>query len=117
MFDWSTYLELATQLAQQEHEQHARTAISRAYYAAFHHAKRFIESTRNATIPADGRAHEAVPSELLRMSKQYVLPANKLLELKSLRTWADYRGGAKANLAAEVEKALAHARTIIDRLK
>jgi hypothetical protein len=51
------------------------------------------------------------------MSKQYVLPANKLLELKLLRTWADYRGGAKANLPGEVEKALAHARTIIDRLQ
>jgi hypothetical protein len=116
MFDWSTYLELATELAEQAHEQHGRTAISRAYYAAFNHAKVFIEKIGNTTIPTDGRAHEVVPAELLRMSKQYVLPANKLLELKSLRTWADYRGGAKANLAGEVEKALTHARTIIDRL-
>jgi hypothetical protein len=117
MFDWSTYLQLATELAQQTHEQYGRTAISRAYYAAFNHAKRFVERTGNTTIPPDGRAHELVPVELLRMSKQYVLPANKLLELKLLRTWADYRGGAKANLASEVEKALTHAKTIIDRLQ
>jgi uncharacterized protein (UPF0332 family) len=117
MFDWATYLDLATELAQHAHEQHGRTAISRAYYAAFHHARRFVENGGNTNIPTDGRAHEAVPAELLRMSKQYVLPANKLLELKSLRTWADYRGGAKANLAGEVEKALAHAKTIVDRLK
>jgi hypothetical protein len=117
MFDWSKYLELATELAQHTHEQHGRTAISRAYYAAFNHAKRFVEKTSNTTIPPDGRAHEGVPVELVRMNKQYVLPANKLLELKLLRTWADYRGGAKANLPGEVEKALAHARTIIDRLQ
>jgi uncharacterized protein (UPF0332 family) len=117
MFDWSTYLELATELAQQAPEQHGRTAISRAYYAAFNHAKRFIEKKDKVTLPGDSRAHEMVPAELRRMNKQYVSLANKLQELKFLRTWADYRGNAKENLPGEVEKALKHARTIIDRLQ
>ena len=45
MFDWSAYLELARTLGQDPSEQHGRTAISRAYYAAFHHAK-FLKRLR-----------------------------------------------------------------------
>ena len=116
MFDWALYLELAQELSQQVHEQHGRAAISRAYYAAFNHAKSFVERTSNTTISADGRGHEEVPRELERIDKKYVGPANKLVELRRLRTWADYRSGTKTNLAAEVEKALAHAKTIIDRV-
>ena len=43
-FDWNEYLSLATTLSEKADEASQRTAISRAYYAAFHaatlHAKR-----------------------------------------------------------------------------
>lgn len=117
MFDWSAYLELARELGQEPREQCGRTAISRAYYAAFHHAKSFVERSTNVRMASDGRAHQDVPDELRRMRPAYPNAANKLQELKRLRTWADYQSGSKLNLPQEVEKALAYAERIIDSLQ
>lgn len=51
------------------------------------------------------------------MRPAYPNAANKLQELKRLRTWADYQSGSKLNLPQEVEKALAYAERIIDSLQ
>jgi hypothetical protein len=39
------------------------------------------------------------------------------LELKRLRTWADYQSGSKLDLPREVEKAISHAQRIIQDLR
>jgi hypothetical protein len=51
------------------------------------------------------------------MGKQFVGPSNKLMELKKLRTWADYHASQKLNMAGEVQKALAHTKWIIEKLQ
>ena len=43
-FDWSQYLVLAKELSTRTDEAALRSAISRAYYAAYHHAKSFCAS-------------------------------------------------------------------------
>jgi hypothetical protein len=43
MFYWLDYLDLARRLANDLEEASQRSSISRAYYAAFHTAKRHIE--------------------------------------------------------------------------
>ena len=116
-FDWLAYLELAKELANTPQERHRRTAISRAYYAAFNHAKSYVERSTSTAIPRDGAAHGAVPLELRRMRPAHSKEASKLEQLKQLRIWADYRASLKQNLEGEVAKALAHADTIISGLR
>jgi hypothetical protein len=116
MFDWSGYLELARKLGQDSRESYGRAAISRAYYAAFHHARLFVEHSTSTRMASDGRAHDQVPDELRRMRPPKLRAVNQLRDLKKLRTWADYGGNEKSNLPSEVEKALAYAEQVIKAL-
>ena len=115
-FDWRRYLEFARELAQDPREQSSRSAISRAYYAAFHYARAYVEQSTSTSTLRDGAAHRVVPEQLQRMRPAQSMAANRLIELKKLRTWADYRAGSKSNLEDEVRKALSHAEQIIARL-
>jgi uncharacterized protein (UPF0332 family) len=116
-FDWTTYLELAMELRDDPREQCGRTAISRAYYAAFNHAKSFVEQRTDTSMPSHGGAHDEVPNLLQRMPAPYRNMAHKLVELRRLRIWADYRSFTKPSLTDEVSKALAHAERVIQTLQ
>ena len=61
MFDWVGFLAVAEALLVQSTATEAaqRTAISRAYYALFCAAGRYVDPD-GATIPRDGRAHRLV---------------------------------------------------------
>lgn len=54
-FDWLDYLTLAQNLVEQtvivSEQAKFRSAISRAYYAAFHQAKQVLEEKDRLTIP------------------------------------------------------------------
>jgi len=62
-FNWSDYLTLAKSLAKQESdpllsdEAYKRTAISRAYYAAFHSALNFASSSEGFSPTGRGEDH------------------------------------------------------------
>jgi hypothetical protein len=114
MFDWAEYLVAAKEWSADSRESHGRAAISRAYYAAFNHAKKYIERTGNYHLPRDGAVHGAVHDILKRI---HVGLAKDLHMLRLLRTWADYDSFAKLTLAKDVEKALGYAERIIEKLK
>ena len=56
MFDWNTYLSLAVDPSGHEDEASHRSAISRAYYCAYHHACTFAKQ-QGAYIPENKEGH------------------------------------------------------------
>ncbi len=64
-FDWTQYLFLAEQLNKEagsspKREAMLRSAISRAYYAAFCHSRKFLVDQKNKVIPSNPAAHGLV---------------------------------------------------------
>ena len=59
MFDWHGYLRLAHELADRDDEAAQRSAISRAYYAAFSLARQLLES-EGVPLDAEGSIHSQV---------------------------------------------------------
>ena len=60
MFDWPDYLALASKLTGGD-EASQRTAISRAYYAAFHAARRHVQHAHpDVRLPRHGGVHDEV---------------------------------------------------------
>lgn len=64
MFDWNEFYRLAGELAKSTDEASHRSAVSRAYYAAFHGARTYLKG-QGKWVPADGTAHREVWSNLL----------------------------------------------------
>lgn len=119
-FDWNEYLELAKALLQQKNEAAQRSAISRAYYAAFCLAQRKID--RQDPEPAEDRdagSHEIV-WRFFRNSRSVAM--KKLGEdgfrLKRLRRRADYKDefiGLEAHASDSIrlaEAILRHLRSV-----
>lgn len=70
-FDWSEYLNLAQELAGQatspsSQEAKLRSAISRAYYAAFCKARNHLRDKEGHVIPSGGEAHQYVQNQFQR---------------------------------------------------
>jgi hypothetical protein len=110
MFDWSGFLELAERLAREEDEASQRSAISRAYYGAFHLARRHLERSRKGafSLPPTGDKHMAVWRELQagRGSERSAGFAGD--RLRQLRNKADYEnvlGHLKQELADALDRA------------
>src|SRR5687768_14761663 len=60
MFDWADFLEAAEDLAKRGDEAGLRSAVSRAYYAAFCSARNHLRDKRSIPIPKTGAAHRIV---------------------------------------------------------
>ncbi|MFL1453549.1 hypothetical protein ACJO5Y_03795 [Marinobacter sp. GN3S48] len=72
-------------------EAHTRSAISRAYYAAFHHC---VTTLQELGIPADGigGAHQKIIDALKESGdKELAALSHKLKDLKVMRESADYQ--------------------------
>ena len=72
-FDWSQYLKLAQELAGQgvtaaAQEARLRSAISRAYYAAFCLARDHLRHKEKHPVPTNGRAHAYVRNQFRNSS-------------------------------------------------
>ncbi len=98
-FDWSDYRTLAETLKQQPDEAARRSAISRAYYFAYHQALRHLTEQHQFQVSEDKPAHDQVWREFSRQGLSYREVWNKGDRLKKLRVEADYR--ATATLDAE----------------
>ena len=64
-FDWSEYFNLAQELVGQTvapagQEARQRSALSRAYYAAFCQARNHLRDKERYSLPADGQVHTHV---------------------------------------------------------
>jgi uncharacterized protein (UPF0332 family) len=88
--DPRTFLELAAEWATGSSEAEWRSAMSRAYYAAFHVARALLESAGFA-VPSGGQAHGYLNLRLQNAGNVEVQRAGALLvTLRSLRNRADY---------------------------
>ncbi len=92
-FDWSRYLDLAQELIRQaEHSPYAeadlRSAISRAYYAAFHQARLYLKETLGIAVERDAYSHAQVRRAF--QDRRYYKIAANLSRMRVDRNKADY---------------------------
>jgi len=81
-FDWSDYLRLAKDLAENSSEAELRSAISRAYYSIFQQARKALESA-GFPIERSSIDHKLVPETL--KSRQDVNARQLGVHLERLR--------------------------------
>ena len=95
-FDWSEYLNLANELANQatvpaNQEAKLRTAISRSYYAAFINARNYLRDKEGILIPKTGDAHGYVSQQFeLSIDPVRRTLGENLVRLRIYRRQADY---------------------------
>ena len=95
-FDWSEYLDLAQELAGQatspsSQEAKLRSAISRAYYAAFCTARNHLRDREKHSIPRGGQAHPYVRDQFKQSpDKVRKKVGENLNRLRIQRNKADY---------------------------
>jgi uncharacterized protein (UPF0332 family) len=88
--NWRDFLLLATRLAGGTTEADWRTAVSRAYYATFHVARRLFADLQ-FTVPRADRAHQYLVFRLSNSGEAAVEQTGRDLEtLRRLRNRADY---------------------------
>src|SRR5262245_63126116 len=88
--NWRDFLVLAAGLATGTTEADWRTAVSRAYYAAFHVARRLFADL-NFTVPRADRAHQYLVFRLSNCGESAVEQAGHDLDtLRRFRNRADY---------------------------
>lgn len=102
--DETGFLELADELSMGSRQADWRTAISRAYYAAFHKARTLLRQG-GFRVPVAERAHAYL---WLRMSNSGHPDVNKagddLNRLRSMRNWADYDFNRPLDEATAIER-------------
>lgn len=117
MFDWADYLTLAERLASSSDEASQRSAISRAYYAAFHAAARYVARTKpEVEIPRDGRKHQVVWTALKDGTRQERGAKAWGIKLRGKRTQADYEL-VGLSFPRDAAFALEAARGVVDNLR
>jgi uncharacterized protein (UPF0332 family) len=121
-FDWSEYLDLAQELAGQatgpsSQEAKLRSAISRAYYAAFCSARNHLRDKERHTIPSGGEAHQYVQNQFKKGGdKVRKKVGENLNRLHIHRKKADYEDRV-TKLPATTEYALKVAQRIVSNLR
>jgi uncharacterized protein (UPF0332 family) len=114
-FDWSHYLDLAQDLFSQAAnspytDASLRSAISRAYYAAYHKARSRLYDKWGISVPADASAHAAVRKEFRQKNQKQI--ATTLDRMRIDRNKADYKDSV-GNLVITAKENLKRARQVI----
>jgi uncharacterized protein (UPF0332 family) len=119
-FDWMDFLGLAQELSAQTdapsyRDARLRSAISRAYYAAYHHAREYL-AKRGEYRPSNADHLHLYVRDVFRNSKDSARQkiGNNLDRLRLDRTEADYEIAAKHIGGETAEKDVILARKIID---
>lgn len=92
-FEWAQFLQVAQELAQAEgvdREASLRSAIGRAYYAAFNCGKQYCEA-HGRSFRNDGTDHERVREQLRGLDLTDL--ADDLFRMHEWRKIADYQQG------------------------
>jgi hypothetical protein len=115
VFAWRDYLTLAQQLAGPAADEAAqRTAISRAYYAAYHAAAAFVRAKGILTV---GHTHTTVWGALARDPDPGRADVGlKGYGLKQVRLGADYQNPFPGDLARQVRQSIAESSSVIETL-
>ena len=118
-FDWKEYLALAQFLQQHAastsvQEAAFRSAISRAYYAAFCHARNYARDRHGLALRYTGDDHYLVKQHFSTRRERGV--GHKLTRLREWRNKCDYED-AIPDLATLLASALSEAQTVIAILK
>ena len=123
-FDWQQYLDLARYLSDQAGRQAdiceaaQRSAVSRAYYAAFCHARNYARDIEAFVPTGTGKDHAVVPDHF-KATKPEV--SRLLQRLKQWRTTCDYddtlaSSPRQADVHMMMLSAIRHAEEVIKRL-
>lgn len=118
-FDWREYLALAQYLQSQgngtfSQEAAHRCAVSRAYYAAFCHARNYARDHQGFNLTRDPNEHERVRSHFQQRGNTAV--ATDLALLRQWRNQCDYHD-TSANFALMLVGAIAGAQRIFESLR
>ncbi|MCS6773433.1 MAG: hypothetical protein RMM31_08575 [Anaerolineae bacterium] len=95
-FDWRTYLHLAQVLLAQAdrsplQEAYQRSAVSRAYYAAFCHARNWAQTRLGFRPRGTAADHFGLKEHLAQSGASHFISAANLLDrLRKLRNQCDY---------------------------
>lgn len=125
-FDWKEYHQLAEHLANGgthplPAEAAQRSAVSRAYYAAFCHARNYAERhippnfvrSKKRPLAQRGNDHMELPEFYLKCDRRGI--ADPLVRLRDLRNLCDYEDDVK-NLLVVVTQSLRRSRAVLDSL-
>lgn len=106
-FDWTEYLVFAKELSERPDEAALRTAISRAYYAAFNRARAYCIA-KGISVPEslDNTRHKVVWDALLNRGRTLAGAQANGTRLKRKRIDADYEPEI-ASLTNVVQQAIA----------
>lgn len=98
-FDWRKLVDVANYLKSKNTEEALRSAISRAYYAAFHIALAFCETHTAFKKTSGANDHRLVPDALKVHNDKNIRRAGRsLIRLKTNRWRADYHDHYLNNL-------------------
>jgi uncharacterized protein (UPF0332 family) len=96
-----------------------RTAMSRAYYAAYHKAKAFLEVTKDPTLEIDeGGVHERLISRFTQNSlEDRRIMGAKLARIKTIRVVADYKEEIYGNIYSKAKIAIDTSKELINEFE
>lgn len=120
-FDWKQYLDLARELAQPtasdpgQREARLRSAISRAYYASFCHARNYSRNWLKFVPDHTADDHGRLKAHL-RVGKRHGI-ALKLDQLRQWRNDADYQDSLTSDLATMASHSVNEASKILDLMR
>lgn len=116
-FNWREYLRLAKELAKQEQDEASqRSAISRAYYAAFHCARIYVQTHNPELVERSGDDHGKVWRYLSAAAKRQEKVAGRSGgSLRWIRNRADYDASG-LDFPKDTKDASAEAERILNSL-
>ena len=110
-FDWLDYLELAKHLSKSDKEAALRSAISRAYYAAFNQVRAYCVS-KGMYLPRTTDSHQVVWDKFKEGRTLRGVYINGDL-LKQQRVHADYKNEPIERLEDTVAQAIRYAELVL----
>jgi len=118
-FEWKYFLDVANHLRQLEKdgldkEACCRSAISRAYYAAFCHARNYARDRRSFIPEYSDADHRNVRERFMKSKTRGV--ASALDQLRQWRNEADYVDDIE-DISSQVQGLLGEAKKVIEWLK
>ena len=113
-FDWTNYLNLAQELTGaattlSNEEAKLRSAISRAYYAAFIQARNHLRDREQYLTPPGGNPHYDVPLQFQQSTdvrrRAIGVNLNRLRKHRNFADYADRFGGLPAATSLSIQRA------------